>query len=127
MRGLVLFFALSTVAALQQPIILSDGSCTTRRSFWTSAIIASTACVPAITNAYERRDVGGAERSPEQAAFNEQAYETNNRLERQGLKLDTQEEQKASLAAALAEYSYTATPSKSDSRQPSKKTSKSDK
>lgn len=55
--------------------------------------------------AYERRDVGGADRSPEQWAFNEAAYQTNNRLERDGLKLETAEEQKASLSAALSEYS----------------------
>ena len=68
--------------------------------------------------AYERRDVGGANRSPEQAAFNEQAYQTNNRLEKQGFKLDTAEEQKASLTAALADYSYSGTTStKSDKKQ----------
>lgn len=63
-------------------------------------------------SAYERRDVGGAGRSPEQAAYNEQAYETNNRLERSGLKLETAQEQSASLTATLSEYSYSATPSK---------------
>jgi hypothetical protein len=55
--------------------------------------------------AYERRDVGGEDRSPEQWAYNEQAYQTNNRLERDGLKLETAEEQKASLSSALSEYS----------------------
>jgi hypothetical protein len=41
-----------------------------------------------IANAYERRDVGGADASPETKAMNLQAYETNNRLERDGLKLE---------------------------------------
>jgi hypothetical protein len=65
------------------------------------------AFVPPRAAAYERRDVGDETRSAEQAAYNLQAYETNSRLERQGLKLETQAEQKASLTAALAEYSYT--------------------
>jgi hypothetical protein len=55
--------------------------------------------------AYERRDVGGEDRSPEQWAYNEQQFQTNNRLERDGLKLETAEEQKASLSSALSEYS----------------------
>jgi hypothetical protein len=38
--------------------------------------------------AYERRDVGGENASAETQAMNLQAYETNNRLERQGLKLE---------------------------------------
>jgi len=75
--------------------------------------------------AYERRDVGGTDRSPEQAAFNEQAYQTNSRLEKQGLKLETAEEQKVSLTAALSDYSYSGTsPSKGDKKQ--KKSSKRD-
>jgi hypothetical protein len=44
-----------------------------------------------IANAYERRDVGGADASPETKAMNLQAYETNNRLERDGLKLEVRE------------------------------------
>lgn len=56
--------------------------------------------------AYERRDVGGEGRSAATAAMNIQAYETQNRLEREGFKLETQAEQQASLTAALSEYSY---------------------
>jgi hypothetical protein len=67
--------------------------------------------------AYERRDVGGEDRSPEQWAYNEQAYQTNNRLERDGLKLETAEEQKASLSSALSEYSKApAAPAKSSGK-----------
>ena len=76
---------------------------------------------PLAALAYERRDVGDETRSAESAAYNLQAYETNNRLERQGMKLETQAEQKASLTAALAEYSYaptttTTTTNKTDGR-----------
>lgn len=39
-------------------------------------------------NAYERRDVGGPNASAETKAMNLQAYETNNRLERAGLKME---------------------------------------
>ena len=63
--------------------------------------------------------------SPEQRAFNEQAYETNNRLERDGLKMETQAEQKASLSAALSEYSYGST--NSNIKGASKKSDNKDK
>lgn len=56
--------------------------------------------------AYERRDVGDADRSPTTAAFNEQAFLTNNRLEASGFKLDTREEEKTKLAEAMASFSY---------------------
>ncbi len=56
--------------------------------------------------AYERRDVGDADRSPTTAAFNEQAFLTNNRLEASGFKLDTREEEKAKLSEAMASFSY---------------------
>jgi hypothetical protein len=51
----------------------------------------NTVNVAFIANAYERRDVGGADASPETKAMNLQAYETNNRLERDGLKLEVRE------------------------------------
>ncbi len=41
-----------------------------------------------VVNAYERRDVGDATSSGETKAMNDQAYETNNRLEREGLVLE---------------------------------------
>jgi hypothetical protein len=84
---------------------------------------------PPAALAYERRDVGDETRSAESAAYNIQAYETNNRLERQGMKLETQAEQKASLTAALAEYSYapttTSTTNKKDNGRGSSGTTKS--
>ena len=41
-----------------------------------------------VVNAYERRDVGDETSSGETKAMNDQAYETNNRLERDGLVLE---------------------------------------
>ena len=41
-----------------------------------------------MVNAYERRDVGDETSSGETKAMNDQAYETNNRLERDGLVLE---------------------------------------
>jgi len=67
---------------------------------------------PLVANAYERRDVGDeGSRSAATAAFNEQAFKTNNRLEASGFKLDTLEEDKAKLSAAMASYSYESTTS----------------
>jgi hypothetical protein len=42
----------------------------------------------ASANAYERRDVGGEDASAITKAMNLQAYETNDRLEREGLKME---------------------------------------
>ncbi|KAG7354396.1 hypothetical protein IV203_003752 [Nitzschia inconspicua] len=68
-------------------------------------------------SAYERRDVGDEKsRSAITAAFNEQAYLTNNRLEKEGFKLDTREEEQAKLSAAMASFSY------ESSNMPKKKT-----
>lgn len=68
--------------------------------------------IPRITTppafAYERREVGGVNRSPETAAMNEQAYQTQNRLERDGFKLDSEEDQKALVGSLLSDYSYSA-------------------
>jgi hypothetical protein len=61
---------------------------------------------PSSALAYERRDVGDDSRSATTAAFNEQAYQTNNRLEQEGFKLDTREEEQAKLSAAMASFSY---------------------
>lgn len=44
-----------------------------------------------VVNAYERRDVGDETSSGETKAMNDQAYETNNRLERDGLVLEVRE------------------------------------
>jgi hypothetical protein len=61
---------------------------------------------PAIAQAYEFVEVGGGQGSAETKAMNIQAYETNNRLEKAGLKIETPAEQSKSLSAALSEYSY---------------------
>lgn len=63
-------------------------------------------------SAYERRDVGDESRSAITAAMNEQAYQTNSRLEASGFKLDTREEEKERLSSALASFSYDDTKSK---------------
>jgi hypothetical protein len=89
---------------------LSQRPTMTRRTamFWgagMTALTTTTSQAPPVS-AYERRDVGDETRSAEQAAYNLQAYETNNRLEREGFKLETQAEQKASLMAALSDYVY---------------------
>lgn len=74
-------------------------------------------------NAYERRDVGDNTRSATTAAFNEQAYITNNRLEASGFKLDTREEEQAKLSRAMASFSYeSATPKRKTGYGPSSAT-----
>jgi hypothetical protein len=84
--------------------------------------VATMSSSPTPAFAYERRDVGGENSSPETAAFNIQAYETNNRLEREGMKLETQAEQQASLTAALKDYPYsTPAPSSKTAKGSSKK------
>ena len=62
---------------------------------------------PTAAKAYERRDVGDpASMSAATYAFNLQAVKTNNRLEAEGFKLDTREEEKAKISAAMASFSY---------------------
>lgn len=70
-----------------------------------------------VAHAYERRDVGGSDRSPETAAMNEMAYRTNNRLESAGFRLDTAAEQSASLTSALSGMSYEDTSNKKSTRK----------
>mmetsp|Transcript_3306 Transcript_3306/g.6013 ORF Transcript_3306/g.6013 Transcript_3306/m.6013 type:complete len:167 (-) Transcript_3306:4340-4840(-) len=60
---------------------------------------------PGKAMAYER-DVGGEGRSSESYAMNLQARETNARLERDGFKLDTKEEEAKRLSDAFATFSY---------------------
>ena len=99
----------------------STGAYQTRRAFVRSLPAAGALLVAGPSLAYERRDVGGTSRSPEQAAYNEQAFETNNRLEREGVKLETREEQQASLTAALKDYTYTSTTAKDNKKDKNKK------
>jgi hypothetical protein len=85
-----------------------------RRIFVSKAATAATvvflpglrSLIPESASAYERRDVGDGSRSAATAAFNEQAYQTNSRLEKEGFKLDTREEEKAKLSEAMASFSY---------------------
>lgn len=63
--------------------------------------------IPGSAQAYERRDVGAeGSRSATTYAYNLQAYKTNNRLEAEGFKLDTREEEQARLSAAMSSFSY---------------------
>jgi hypothetical protein len=57
-----------------------------RAWWWTSVAAAVGMATPAV--AYERRDVGGQDASPETKAMNEQAYQTQSRLERAGLRIE---------------------------------------
>ena len=87
---------------------------TTRRSFFQTptAFVLSSMLVSEHASAFERRDVGDESRSAITAAMNEQAYQTNNRLEASGFKLDTREEEQQRLSNALASFSYDVTASK---------------
>jgi hypothetical protein len=81
------------------------------------ALVTAAAPVAEVAHAYERRDVGGSDRSPETAAMNEMAYRTNNRLERAGFRLDTAAEQSASLTSALSGMSYEDTNNKKSTQK----------
>lgn len=72
---------------------------------------------PPSANAYEFREIGGADRSAETAAMNIQARETNARLLRDGFKLDSREEEASRLSDALSSYSYSGTSGNSRSSQ----------
>ena len=87
---------------------------TTRRSFLQTptAFALSSMVISENASAYERRDVGDESRSAITAAMNEQAFQTNNRLEASGFKLDTREEEQERLSNALASFSYDGTTSK---------------
>lgn len=125
-----LVFALF-VAGLSNAMSTNKKMSSSRRFFLTKAVptgslafVVATALAPREANAYERRDVGGPDRSPETAAMNIQAYETQNRLEASGFKLDTNEQQAATLASALSDYSYdpgTSSKSKKETKQSGKK------
>lgn len=81
---------------------------------------------PPVAGAYERRDVGDAKtRSAVTAAMNEQAYQTNSRLEQSGFHLDTREEEQARLNEAFASFSYDSAQSKKKSGYDSKSNTKS--
>ena len=107
-------FFLFAIATLSDVDALATTS--SRRAFLNQAKVTGAFVVgltPKIAEAYERRDVGEeGSRSAATYAMNEQAFITNNRLEAEGFKLDTQEEEKAKLSAAMASFSYESTTSK---------------
>ena len=86
-------------------------------SFGLALVTAAHVAPSMASHAYERRDVGGSDRSPETAAMNEMAYRTNNRLERAGFRLDTAAEQSASLTSALSGMSYEDTNNKKSTQK----------
>jgi hypothetical protein len=110
------------------PAHVQGAAVVTRRQLAKAAAAAAAAAAassqPLPAGAYDRRDVGGTDRSPETAAMNEVAYRTNNRLERAGFALETAAEQSASLTSALAGVSYeasaktTTTPARSSPSRP---------
>ena len=109
------FLVLLLLASMAKALTPSESPSTasSRRTFVSQSAIGVGAFLggqlsfPLGVKAYERRDVGDpSSRSPETAAMNEQAYQTQNRLEKQGFKLDTAEEQKAQLSTALSDFSY---------------------
>jgi hypothetical protein len=131
-------FLLALFVVCAQALALSTQPATSRRSFLSKAPLVAGAfgagmllrhdgdcscrqCAfgPEPAVAYERRDVGGDDRSPEQAAFNEQAFKTNNRLEKDGFKFETKEEEAATLSAAMSSFSYP-----EESKKSSKKSAK---
>lgn len=84
-------------------------------TFASGAVVASSLFGVESASAYERRDVGGADRSAATAAMNEQAFKTNNRLEQSGFKLDTREEEQARLSSAMSSFSYDSATTKTKS------------
>lgn len=77
--------------------------------------------------AYEKRNVGGDNPSAATYAMNEQALKTNNRLEAQGYKLQTEAEQTAEAKSFLSSYSYNADVSSGNSKSTDKRGAKSKK
>lgn len=73
---------------------------------------------PAPANAFEKREVGGADRSAATAAFNIQNEKTYERLEKIGFPLDSRADEQARLSDALSSFSYPAsgTPSSKDKK-----------
>lgn len=61
---------------------------------------------PPAANAYIERDVGPPDRSTLTEAFNIRARETNARLEKEGFRMDTREEEAQRLSSAMSSSSY---------------------
>ena len=68
--------------------------------------LASLGFRPQSAFAYEKRVIGGDNRSATTAAFNIQSEKTYERLEKSGFPLDTSADEKARLSDALSSYSY---------------------
>ena len=75
----LLWLAVAACAARCKALLLP-----TRRALLATLPLA----VPIAANGYERREVGDENASPETKAMNIQAYETNSRLEREGIRLE---------------------------------------
>lgn len=112
-QRLFAFSLLLVIASLSDADAMATTS--SRRTFLNQAEVTGAfilGLTPTPAKAYERRDVGAeGSRSAETYAMNEQAFKTNNRLEAEGFKLDTRDEEKARLSAAMASFSYESTTS----------------
>jgi hypothetical protein len=72
--------------------------------------------------AFEKREVGGADRSADTAAFNIQSDKTYERLEKSGFPLDTKADEQARLSEDLSSFSYPdSKPSKGKKNEKTKK------
>lgn len=83
----------------------SCGDCAARRfDFLPSRNVGFVRPRPAF--AYEDRKVGGDKASAETEAWNIQARQTNERLEKEGFKLDTRDEEAQKIKEAFSTFSY---------------------
>lgn len=67
---------------------------------------------PLSVSAFEARPVGGDNPGAVIASYNIQSVKTYDRLEKEGFKLDSREEEAARLSDALSSFSYPSTPTK---------------
>ena len=102
--SLSLALSVLTVLCLLCRPVCSWSASDTRRSFL-AKIPAAVVVVGPAAHAYDA-EVGGRFRSAETSALNSQAKETNSRLERDGFKLDSREEEAAKISSALGSFSY---------------------
>lgn len=88
---------------------LSSDPVSRRNMLYTTIATGTASCFLNVNaaSAYPRRDVGDpSTRSATTSALNDQAFKTNNRLEQQGFKLDTPEEEQDRIRSAMASFSY---------------------
>ena len=74
--------------------------------------------------AFEKREVGGADRSADTAAMNIQNEKTYERLEKSGFPLDSRADEQARLSDALSSFSYPANTSPSSKEKQDKRNKK---